>query len=243
MRRLIPIVLMAVILLVVFTVQARADGLELRLDMGGDSLGETGFLPEFARLYTEPQQIDPAVAGFWLAATAGCVHFDQAFYDSIHNGLVTPEVERFSATVTKLGEGLASLIVTGLVWLDDGEAGRRCLEAILFAGINVQALKMLLGMARPYLGRGPVFTGPTLDDDYMAMPSGHTANAFALATVLAATYPRYRVIFYCLAGIVGLSRVILEEHWFSNVFAGGLLGIYAGQRVLGREFTVFKWEF
>ena len=171
------------------------------------------------------------------------VHYDQTVYDYFHENLSSPGIDRASEGVTLLGDGLTGLAVTGLIWLTDPETGDECLEAMVFTGLNVAVLKSLLGMARPDLGQGPNFTGPSLDNDYAAMPSGHTAGAFALATVLGAKYPRYKWAFYTLATLIGLSRIYLEQHWPSNVLAGAVIGIYGGQRVLGRDFTILQWKF
>ena len=159
----------------------------------------TPFFTHLGRLYTEPWEIGGTEAAVWLAAVALLVHYDQTVYDYFHENLSSPGIDRASEGVTLLGDGLTGLAVTGLIWLTDPETGEECLEAMVFTGLNVAVLKSLLGMARPDLGQGPNFTGPSLDNDYAAMPSGHTAGAFALATVLGAKYPRYKWAFYTLA--------------------------------------------
>ena len=201
------------------------------------------FLEELHRLYTEPWEIGGTEAAVWLTSVAILVHYDQTTYDYFHEHLSSPEIYRASESLSALGDGVTELAITGLIWLRDPETGRKCLEALAFTGLNVALLKSLLGMARPYLGQGPVFTGPTLDADYAAMPSGHTAAAFAMATVLSAKYPHYKWAFYTLATLIGLSRIYLESHWPSNILAGALTGIYCGQRVLGWEVTILNWRF
>lgn len=201
------------------------------------------FFLDLQHLYADPWTIGWPEAGIWLSATALLSQADAQTFAYIHSNLSTPEIERWSGFITKLGEGLAPLAITAMVWLDDREAGLDCLESMIFAGLNVQALKLLLGKARPYLGLGPVFTGPTLSADYESMPSGHTAVAFSLATVLAANYPRCKWLFYGGAALVGLSRIYLEMHWPSDVLAAAVIGIYAGQRVMGCEYTILNWRF
>lgn len=55
-------------------------------------------------------------------------------------------------------------------------------------------------------------------------PSGHTASAFAVATVFAERYPEFARLAYATAGIVGFSRVSTKAHFPSDVFFGAALG-------------------
>ena len=57
-----------------------------------------------------------------------------------------------------------------------------------------------------------------------SFPSGHTIAAFSLATVFADRYPKYKWVAYGLACLVGFSRVSLQAHHPSDVFAGAFLG-------------------
>jgi membrane-associated phospholipid phosphatase len=55
-------------------------------------------------------------------------------------------------------------------------------------------------------------------------PSGHTAAAFAVATVFAERYTSSRRLAFGLAGAIGLSRLIARAHFPSDVFFGAALG-------------------
>jgi membrane-associated phospholipid phosphatase len=59
-----------------------------------------------------------------------------------------------------------------------------------------------------------------------SFPSGHTSEAFALATSLSLTYPKWYVIgpSFLWAGAVGYSRMDLGVHYPSDVLAGAILG-------------------
>ena len=60
-----------------------------------------------------------------------------------------------------------------------------------------------------------------------SFPSGHTITAFSMATIFAERYKRHRWVpwvAYPLAGLIGFSRISLQSHFPSDVFAGAVLG-------------------
>jgi membrane-associated phospholipid phosphatase len=73
---------------------------------------------------------------------------------------------------------------------------------------------------------------PNGEDDN-SFPSGHTSNAFALATVAEHHYGwKVGVPAYALAGVIGASRVEQGKHFLSDVLAGATLGFLAGRTVV-----------
>lgn len=58
-----------------------------------------------------------------------------------------------------------------------------------------------------------------------AFPSSHTANAFAVATVVVRRWKRSGLVAFVLAALVGWSRVYLNRHWPSDVVFGAMLGV------------------
>ncbi|HST11102.1 MAG TPA: phosphatase PAP2 family protein [Terriglobales bacterium] len=63
-----------------------------------------------------------------------------------------------------------------------------------------------------------------------SFPSGHTANAFAVAHVIADEYPGWKVklAVYGLAAATGFERVLGREHFPSDVLVGGGIGYLVG---------------
>jgi membrane-associated phospholipid phosphatase len=67
--------------------------------------------------------------------------------------------------------------------------------------------------------------------NYSSFPSGHTAQAFAMATVIHLEYgkghPWVSALAYTTASSVGLMRIMNNKHWASDVLAGAGVGILA----------------
>lgn len=77
-----------------------------------------------------------------------------------------------------------------------------------------------------------------------SFPSGHTATAFMSATLLSKEYrwrsPWYSIGGYTAAALTGVSRIMNNRHWLSDVIAGAVIGI--GSVQLGYYLTdlIFK---
>jgi membrane-associated phospholipid phosphatase len=71
-----------------------------------------------------------------------------------------------------------------------------------------------------------------------SFPSGHTITAFSVAAVFARRYRQHRWapwVAYGLAGLVGFSRVTLQSHFPSDVFAGAALGYVISHYIVLRR--------
>ena len=77
-----------------------------------------------------------------------------------------------------------------------------------------------------------------------AFPSGHTAYAFTIATVVDKEFrhksPWISVGSYTLAGATGVLRVMNNKHWMADVLAGAGVGILSTNTVYWLHDKIFK---
>ena len=65
-----------------------------------------------------------------------------------------------------------------------------------------------------------------------SFPSGHSATAFACATVIAWASPRLAMPAFVLAALVAWSRVYVGVHWPFDVLGGAALGVLVATALL-----------
>jgi membrane-associated phospholipid phosphatase len=99
--------------------------------------------------------------------------------------------------------------------------------SIALSGIATDIIKPILGRARPVeILRDHLygFRPFTFHAAMNGMPSGHATTAAALAATLVILYPRGRIFWLILGAALGLSRVMVNAHYLSDVVAGTLVG-------------------
>lgn len=72
--------------------------------------------------------------------------------------------------------------------------------------------------------------------DQFSFPSGHTAAAFLMATLLAYYYPHLSIPLYLIASAIGLSRIYNGLHFPSDVLVGGALGLVSAKLAIALLF-------
>jgi undecaprenyl-diphosphatase len=130
--------------------------------------------------------------------------------------------------LTYLGSHFAVILFIILSWILIKQ--KRVLRSlvVLYAiqSAVIYSLKFLVQRQRPLflletaskLSKGP---GEIIDPSF---PSAHAVFSFMMATLLALWFPRYRIIFFIIAGFIGWTRIYLGLHYPTDVIIGALLG-------------------
>ncbi|PIZ76673.1 hypothetical protein COY05_00265 [Candidatus Peregrinibacteria bacterium CG_4_10_14_0_2_um_filter_38_24] len=121
------------------------------------------------------------------------------------------------------------------------------IQAILISIIIITIYKALTGRAHP-----PHMTDASLRTDishlfnfgfmrggvFQGWPSGHTAAAFAFGVTIWKLYPKNRIKYLAMlyAFYIGIG-VSTNIHWFSDFFAGALIGTTIGKAV-SKDFSL-----
>lgn len=146
----------------------------------------------------------------------------------------------FAETFQPFGTGYSYLVLGafeagGIIFKDDNAraTAQDGLAASLIASFLVTTpIKYITGRSRPNSAKGSLKFDPFCSGD--SFPSGHTTQAFAVASVIAEHYDSFwiKAAAYGLASAVGYARVEHRDHWASDVLAGALIGTLVGREVV-----------
>jgi undecaprenyl-diphosphatase len=144
-------------------------------------------------------------------------------YSTLGNGRVINAIR----VISKTGDGHLYIFFGSLLfWLDNS-------HGVLFFYTTLMAyaleLPMYLILKRYFKRKRPSarlinFDAHIIPSDRFSLPSGHTAAAFLMATIVSSFYPTFSLIAFSWAGLVGLSRILLGVHFPSDVVIGAILG-------------------
>lgn len=127
-----------------------------------------------------------------------------------------------------------AIIVTGVVSGDKrlAAAGGKMLAAELLATAMKDAIKHRVDRTRPEAveeGKPYVLKpGDSRESDRNSFPSGHTAGAVAVASVIASAYPSTRVPACAAAAGIAVIQIPRSKHYASDLMVGSVIGAVAG---------------
>lgn len=114
------------------------------------------------------------------------------------------------------------------------------LKQLIFAILASTLITQLCKLAIPYLvaqhGMSEIFSFAQRPIDmtrFDGFPSGHTQGAFiGVAFAFAHFRTQWKVLFFCLALMVGISRIYSEYHTILQVICGALVGFFVSYLVI-----------
>ena len=125
--------------------------------------------------------------------------------------------------------------------LTDNENSRQVAQdslsaSLIASGIITPTIKLVTGRSRPRDETG-VYHFKPFSNGNSSFPSGHTTEAFALASVVANHYEETWVTCtsYSIASLVGLARTYHRAHFASDVLAGAMIGTLVGKSVVAHN--------
>lgn len=152
------------------------------------------------------------IGGIAFKGFDGNLRNSQLEFASKHNDKVSDYI-RFAPAALMLGlklSGVQSRSSWTRMIVSDALSG-----AIMLGGVEL--LKRTTKESRPN------------GEDNRSFPSGHTATAFMMATMLHKEYgnvsPWYSIGGYAVATYTGMSRILSNKHWISDVVTGAGIGI------------------
>ena len=192
------------------------------------------FADDTVYVFTAPARWD---AADWLAAAGagalavGTTAFDRSIRDSVQ-ARRSAKLDRFSRAFQHLGSDYSFVVLAGFegyhFLADDRRSQAVFIDglaaSLIASGFIAPALKYSVGRERPSDTANPYRFRPFTNHN--SFPSGHTTQAFAVATVIASHYPTwwFKALAFGSAGLVGYCRVEENGHFTSDVVAGALIG-------------------
>jgi membrane-associated phospholipid phosphatase len=192
-----------------------------------------------------------------ISLTGTALYFDESIYSSI-NKFNTKNVwaVNISSMLTYAGDGYMAIGISSTFYVlghltkneKTLQTGALCYQAFIHSGIITGIGKVAFSRKRPvgeygadwqpdgesiwhfFPGFLKSFQGEP-QSNYSSFPSGHTSAAWSIATVVAKQYHEtiwVPIVAYSLATAAGVTRMILNKHWTSDVIVGAAIGYGVG---------------
>ena len=167
--------------------------------------------------------------------TAALIATDRRTGDEIgefHKQLNASRIISYAGSTYGVAGAAATFYLIGRAKHDDRarETGLLGAEALIDSAIVVTALKEITQRARPLAGR----ERSEFFERGSSFPSGHSIEAWSLATVIANEYhdhPLVQIGAYGIASAVSLARFTSRNHYLSDVLVGSAMGYGIGRYV------------
>lgn len=154
--------------------------------------------------------------------------FDLAFSLFCLRHRFNQPVAQMSKAVSHTGDGHLYAVMGLLAWVCEPRVG----QVFLVTGLVAYCIELpIYWLAKNSFKRrrpaqiSDLLTSFITPSDQYSLPSGHTAAAFLMAVLLQHFYPEFGVFPFMWAGLIGVSRILLGVHFFTDIVLGALLGV------------------
>ena len=169
-----------------------------------------------------------------IISTASLLFFGNTFNSTPSNSHHPFWLNVFFINYTFIGDGIFAicLVAIFLFYFKRKKEGKAILLAFIFTEIIIQLIKNCMNVSRPGIffedGQTIFSTGFSATTQYTFL-SGHTAIAFALATVfVTVAKSAWQLPILAAAVLLGYSRIYLTQHALGDVLIAAILGTVSG---------------
>ncbi len=161
---------------------------------------------------------------------------DRELFEYIHEDMKSESLDVATENVQRMGDAkvYAGVCMLLCAFGDERmfETGKLATAAFIETGMVTYAIKKIVGRPRPLN-----------ESEKDSFPSGHSAYAFALATIAGYKYTKLRIPLYIAASGTAFSRVYLGRHYPSDVLMGAVIGSLSGWLIIHFKEPVLKFSF
>jgi undecaprenyl-diphosphatase len=147
---------------------------------------------------------------------------------NIVNVIQQPLLFKFFYTITLFGE-IYIFIWIALILIAALMIYHRPIAAFILTLattlISEAVLKLIVNRSRPFEA---MHIASSVYTNMSSFPSGHTLIFFSIIPIMSKNFPKIKIVFWVMAVLVGLSRLYLGVHYFSDVVCGAILGFGIG---------------
>lgn len=127
-----------------------------------------------------------------------------------------------------------------VLWVIDGKTKKEIVLHAVFAAIVAwiitDVIKLLFPTLRPFETTGLGVS--TITEPYGgSFPSTHTAAGFALAATVFKHHKRLGIVYFIMAALVGIARILAHVHYPADIMGGVLIGLLSYRLTFSKHFA------
>jgi len=162
--------------------------------------------------------------------------FDLAAFKWCMSRKHAASIAAVSRWISGLGDGyLYALIGLLLLWIDTEVSSAMLITTLVAFAIELPCYLIFKNGIKRNRPAEAIqgFNAFLVPSDKFSFPSGHTAAAFLMATMIAIHFPSFALLAFTLATLIGTSRVLLGVHFPTDILAGVVLGVSSALIAIG----------